>query len=60
MMQTCPTDFVSDGEPDEEEAIPPIQLFSRDVKKYTGDALTLLLPRLMNPHDIAFISVWIL
>lgn len=57
MMQTCPTDFLSDGEPDEEEAIPPIQLFSRDVKKYTGDVLTLLLPRIMNPHGIAFISV---
>ena len=46
---------MSDDEPDEEEALPPIQLFSRDVNKYTGDVLTLLLPRIMNPHGIDMI-----
>ena len=43
---------MSDDEPDKEEALPPIQLFSRNVNKCTGDVLTLLLPRIMNPHGM--------
>ena len=39
--------IMSDDEPGEEEVLPPIQLFSRDVNKYTGDVLTQLLPRII-------------
>ena len=50
---------MSDDEPDEEEALPLIQVFSRDVNKYTGDVLTLLLPRIMNPHGIDIIFMYL-
>lgn len=35
---------------DEEESFPQIKLFSDDVSSYTGDLLTLILPRIMNPR----------
>ena len=46
-----------DSDDDGEDTKPKIQLFSAHVEDYTGDVLTLLLPRIMNPHGTVFMNV---
>ena len=43
---------ILESDDNSEETKAQIQLFSADVEDYTGDVLTLLLPRIMNPHGI--------
>lgn len=45
------------GSDESEEVLPPIQLFSADANDYTGDVLTLILSRLMNPSGN---EMWVL